>query len=252
MTAQTRREFIKAFAAAMAAALGASLLPGCTPTPTCYAPVMPVPATLTAIARQAATPHPAWSTLRQAWLDVRGHRPPGAYTPLVESHQATLRVLVDAGKLEPAVAAQIQGAFAEVAAYYAKHSGTPTPEMTCYIVVAPTDASGSTAVPASTCYTAPELVHGRAALVQEAAALEAMATQSALDPATVDKARRALEQDIALFELVATFETLAAGEHQQQEDQLVAQYLDGKIDVPPEAAEAALILVALLTNGEVP
>lgn len=275
MTAQTRREFIRTFAAALAAALGAGALPGCapaastpgatrsvptvvppthtpytTPTPTCYAPVEPTP-TATPVA--PVLRHPAWAVLRQAWLDVRERRSPDAYAPLVESHQTTLHVLIDTGELDPAVATQLQTAFGEVAAYYAEHSATPTPEVVidCYDMVEITPSPGGSPAPEH-CYASTELRRGREALAQEAAALEAMAVQSALDPDTVDKARRALEQDIALFELVATFETLAADDHRQQEDQLVAQYLEGRIDVPPETAEAALILVSLLTRGEVP
>lgn len=275
MTTHTRREFIKAFAAALAAALGAGALPGCTPaastpgatrsvptavppthtpdttpTPTCYAPMEVTPTATPAV---PVLHHPAWATLRQAWLDVRERRSPDACAPLIESHQTTLRVLIDAGELDPAVAAQLQAAFGEVAAYYAEHSATPTPEVfiRCYDIVEVRPSPGESPAPGH-CYTSTELRQGREALAQEAAALEAMAAESTLDPATVDKVRRALEQDLALFELVATFETLAAAEHKRQEDELVAQYLEGRIDVPPESAEAALILVALLTRGEAP
>lgn len=247
MTTQTRREFIKAFGAALAAAVGAGLLPGCTPTVTCYA-VMPVTPGPTA----SPTPHPAWTTLRQTWLDVGRSKTLAEIQEYRALHSDTLGELVIAGALDAKVAAEMQRAFVEATNYY---NGTGAMLPTCYTATAPPRPTeiGCYVPPTPTsCYTTGEFGRLQWALSQQIRALTEMDAQSKLDPATVAQAQDALEQDIAVFTLIAACESLPPGEHLAKEDRLVSQFWAATLDAPPEALEAARILVTLLVRGEAP
>jgi hypothetical protein len=242
MTTQTRREFIRTFGAAVAALLGAGWLQGCAPTPTCYAPALPTP-----IAGGLAQRHPAWGRVRQYWLDLPA-RSPAELTGSEGGHRTALDGLVAAGEVDAAVADQLQLAYGEAAGYYRAAREIPP---TCYeptmvppgCYVAPTP---------STCYEAPALAQGRAALVRQLEALQEIAVGGGLDPATVTKARATIEQDIALFELVAALESRPIAEHRAEEDRIAGEFTSSGLTPPPEAVQAARILVDLLAGGEIP
>jgi hypothetical protein len=247
MTTQTRREFIKTFGAALAAALSAGLLPGCTPTVTCYAvgPVTPGPSA-------SPTPHPAWMELRQAWLDVARSKTLAEVREYRAIHSDTLGALVIAGALDAKVAAEMQRAFVEATNYY---NGTGAMLPTCYTATAPPRPTeiGCYVPPTPTsCYTSPEFGRLQWALSQQIRVLAEMDDKSKLDPATLTRAQTALEQDIAVFTLIAACEGLPPGEHLATEDRLVSQFQAAALEAPPEALEAARILVVLLVRGEAP
>lgn len=240
MTTQTRREFIRTFGAAVAALLGAGWLQGCTPTPTCYAPAIPTP-TPGPLARR----HPAWGRVRQYWLDLPA-RSPAELTGSEGGHRTALDELVGASEVEAAVADQLQLAFGEAADYYRLALEIPS---TCYepTVVPP----GCYVAPTpSTCYEAPALAQGRAALARQLEILQDVAAGGELDPATLAKARTTIEQDIALFELVATLEDRPIAEHRVEEDRIAGEFTSGALALPPEAAQAARILVGLLAGTD--
>lgn len=265
---QTRRDFIKAFAAALAAAIGAGLLPGCTPrsatvrstataaptateppyiATTCYlvaaTPDVPV---------ATAAPHPAWAALRRAWIDV------GRCKTLDEIQRqrivqlAALRELVEAGTLDTAVANEMERAFEEATLYY---NGMGMMLPTCYTPTPPprpTEVGCYVAPTPEACYESPELLRLHWALAQQAKTLAEMSDAGKLDPASVAKVQIALGQDIALFELIAACDTLPPGEHLAAEDRLVKQFDAGALDATPEAIQAARYLVALFTGGALP
>jgi hypothetical protein len=174
--------------------------------------------------------------LRNCWLRLdwlaqqtqkdfeRGDR---ALDGLVADHRAALDDLVTAGELDAAVADQMQVAFTE-ASHHVWRSNAP---ITCYepMMVDYTPASSGQ-------------------LAQQADLLAEMAKSDNLDPATVAQAQAAIERDIA-------FLNLSDAETQALYDQLVAtaggtynfpplDELD--LEVTPEAAKAARLLVELL------
>lgn len=247
MTTQTRREFIKAFGAALAAAVGAGLLPGCVPAATCYVPVMVTPGP-----GASPTPHGAWKTVREMWFDVARSKTIAEVKDYRVKHGDALDELAAAGALDAKVAAEMQRAFVEATNYY---NGTGIMLPTCYTATAPPRPTeiGCYVPPTPTsCYTSPELGRLQWALSQQIRALTEMDAQSKLDPATVAQAQDALEQDIAVFTLIAACESLPPGEHLAAEDRYVAQFWTATLATPPEALEAARILVALLVRGEAP
>lgn len=146
---------------------------------------------------------------------------------LVTEHRTALDDLIADGKLDAAVAAQIQVAFIE-ATYHVWRANAP---MTCY-------------EPVMLDYTPT----GASQLVQQATLLAEMAESGDLDPDTVARARGGIERDIAFLALSdqetrALYDELikAAG------DTYVFPTFDElEIGIPPEAREAARFLVELL------
>ena len=146
---------------------------------------------------------------------------------LVDDHRTTLDDLVTLGELEAGVADQVQAAF-RAAAYHVWRSNAP---ITCYepmvIDYTPTSADQ---------------------LVQQAGILAAVAESSDLDPDTVERARAAIERDIA-------FLTLSQAEIQTMYEELIEAAGDTynfpsldqvMLDISPEATEATRFLVELL------
>lgn len=247
MTTQTRREFIQTFGAALAAAVAAGLLPGCVPTTTCYAavPVTPGPSA-------SPTPHGAWKTVRRIWLDVAHSKTIAEVKDYRVKHGDALDQLVAASAVDAQVAGEMQRAFVEATNYY---NGTGIMLPTCYTATAPPRPTeiGCYIPPTPTsCYTSPEFGRLQWALSQQIRVLAEMDEKSKLDPPTVALAQAALEQDIAVFTLIAACESMPPGQHLAAEDRFVAQFWADTLAAPPEALEAARILVALLVRGEAP
>ena len=211
----TRREFMGKIGVALASLLVARCRPA--PTPTCYVampltptPTIPLP---TCYEAPAPTPEPSaqWQPLRSCWFDLDDPRLQSFednefITDLRQRHADALDALVAAGELDPAVADEIAVAFEQAIAHVQRQMAT------CYIALPPEYMP-------------------RQDLVQQAAALEEMAARSDVDPNTVAQAQAALERDLAW---------LAQFQAGQTPDPLFS------IEVPPESAEAARILVNLL------
>ena len=174
--------------------------------------------------------------LRRAWLQLdwlalqskddweRGEK---ARQELAAQHRAALDELVDAGELSSEVADEVQAAF-DAAAYHIYRSNAP---ITCYepmiVDYAPVSSDQ---------------------LTQQAELLTQMAEKGELDPATVSKARAAIERDIA-------FLSLSPDERQALYDQLIQAANQGaavppfdqlELEITPQAAEAARFLLELL------
>lgn len=197
-----RRDFIRSVGVALASLLAVRCRPTPT-TPTCYAPVMPTP------------DYPTWDALRGCWLDLdnpqlQSYEETEFSQALRQRHAAALDELVANGEVERAVADEIAVAFEQAVAHIQRQVAS------CYIMTPPEFAP-------------------RQNLVEQAAALEEMAAQSDIDPATVAQAQEAIERDVAWL---AQF---AAGETPGEPD---------SVEVTPEAAEAARILVQLLLDQQ--
>jgi hypothetical protein len=212
MRATTRRDFIKSIGIAIASLVMVRCIP---------------------FGGQDDSPR---GRLRNCWLQLdwlaqqtqgdydRGDR---AREKLAADHRAALDDLVAAGELDAAVADQMQVAFTE-ASHHVWRSNAP---ITCYeaVMVDYTPASSGQ-------------------LAQQASLLAEIAGSGDLDPTTVAQAQAAIERDIA-------FLNLSDAETQALYDQLVAT-AGGTYDFPPldeldlevtpEAAEAARLLVELL------
>ncbi|GAB4532279.1 MAG: hypothetical protein Kow0063_12600 [Anaerolineae bacterium] len=200
------------------------------PTPTCYT-VVP-----TRTPQSAAPEGKDWDRLRKAWQDLerlarhapdleRGQK---THEQLVAEHQAALDRLVSTGQLEAGIADEMQSAY-EGAAYHVWRANAP---LTCYAPVRPPDYQfGSSSD-----------------LARQAELLAEMAEQSAIDQATVAQAQAAIERDIAFLAMTpedqrALVETVRqmAGDTEN-----FPQLIELDMDVPPESAEAARILIELL------
>jgi hypothetical protein len=223
----TRREFMRDVGISIAALL-AMRCTSCQPT--CYTPVPPTPS-----GRGSE-----WDRLRQPWLDLDllardaqdSERGQATLDRLKAEHRAALDALVSAGQIEPAVADEMQIAF-EGAAWHIWRANAP---MTCY-------------VPS----IGPEYwVQGASNLARQADVLTEMASAADLDPNTVAEAQAAIEQDIAYLSLPEE-EQQAIIERVMAEAGTGGEYpalweLD--LEVSPESAEAARLLVDLLLGRQ--
>jgi hypothetical protein len=219
----TRRQFIRNVGIALA-----TLVMGrCQP---------PVPTTLPT--STMLPKHPIRNRLRDCWLAFErlakqtreSQNDPdageAALRELRAKHQAALDEMVSTDELSPAVAEQVQAAF-DAASYHIWRSNTL---ITCY---------------------APALINysptSSAQLVEQSAALAAMAQSSALEPSTVEKAQAAIERDIA-------FLNLSQDDVQLLYDSLITAaggpgvppFDEVELGVTAEAIEAARFLVSLL------
>lgn len=179
------------------------------------------------------TPH---ERVRQTWLsldelaqetrqdDQRGE---AMLSKLKTGHRAALDELVAAGELSASAATDVQAAL-DAAAYHAWRANAP---ITCY-------------KPATVDYRPT----AAADLGQQAALLAEIAGQGGLDTATVARVQAALERDVA-------FAALTSQEEQALYDRLIQAsqtssaipaFGDVALVIPPEAAEAARFLVAVL------
>jgi hypothetical protein len=206
------------------------------PLATCYAPMPPTP----------TGPASARERLRLCWLsfgelaqatsiESKKSTPSEATTSenafgqeLVSKHRQALDEAVAAGELTPAVADLVQEAY-EAAVYHVWRSNAP---MTCYapVIVDYAPVSADT-------------------LVKQAEVLNEIAGESAVDPATLEKARASIEHDMAFY-------ALTAAEVRTLYDQLIAQsqaqgipnFDSLDLEVTPEARAATEYIIGLLTR----
>jgi hypothetical protein len=158
---------------------------------------------------------PDWAALRACWLDLdnsqlQSFEDTDFSRDLHQRHTEALAKLITRGALDAAVADEIAAAFKEAIAHVQRQQAS------CYIALPPEFAP-------------------RDDLVRQADLLEDLAAEGDIDPETVAQAREALERDITWL---AQFH---AGETPEE--------LEG-IEVTPEAAEAARILVVLLLGDQ--
>jgi hypothetical protein len=213
----TRREFLKGIGVTMASLAMAGCLPG--------------------LSRDRANRSPR-GRLRSFWLRL----PDLAETTekdyeageqlkaeLAAGHQAALDDLVSSGELTGIVADQVQAAFGE-ALYHVWRANAP---ITCY-------------EPAIVNYTPTSADQ----LVQQASLLAGMAKRGDLDPDTVQRARTAIERDIAFLSLTSqeTDELYQALQKAAGDSFHFPSFEELALEIPVEAIEAARFLVDLLTE----
>jgi hypothetical protein len=219
-----RREFMQGVGVMLAGLLATRCAPIVVTTPTPASPT--------------ATPT-AWDRLRKPWHDldrlaqVASDSEQGGQTELqlINDHRAALDNLVSEGELTPPVADEMQAAFTG-AAY---HVWRDNALITCYEPAPGPDYDRESS----------------SDLVRQADLLAEMAGKSAIDPATVAQAQAAIQRDVVYLAMTgeeqhALRERLwqAAGETW---DLPALAELD--LDVPPESAEAAKVLVELLLEN---
>jgi len=241
----TRREFMRGVGVMLASLLTTR----CVSRPTYYVPPpptrtpTPMPTCYTVV--PTATPTPAakkedWDSLRAPWHDLdrlardahdmeRGEK---TRDRLIADHQAALDRLAQVGGLDPVLADDMQAAF-EGAAYHVWRANAP---ITCYVPAPYPDYQ----------------VESSSDLAMQADLLAEMAETSAIDEATVTQAQAAIERDVAFLsmsaqEKKALVEAVMQGASGSGDFPALAQ-LD--MDIPPESAAAARILVELLIARE--
>ncbi len=237
----SRRDFIKLFGIS----LGSLLLVRCQrlrpaePTPTCYAPMPP-----TAGGDVSPGGLSARETLRLCWLSFDKLAETTQSDPastgdfqnqplageLIADHRTALDQLVAAGELTAPVADLVQEAY-NAAAYHIWRSNAP---ITCY-------------EPAYVDYTP----QSASVLVEQSRLLDEIAARGNVDPATLEKARTALEHDLAFYALTdadveALYSTLI--QESQQSGQPAPSFEELELQLTPEARQAAAFLVELLSE----
>jgi hypothetical protein len=230
----SRREFMKGIGVMLASLLTTRC------TTTCYTPVPPEPTCYTAVPTPSPSPSSGegkdWDRLRQAWYGLdrlardapdleKGER---THKRLVSDHQTALNHLVGAGQLDPTIADDMQAAF-EGAAYHVWRANAP---ITCYEAVPYPDYQ----------------IEGSSDLARQADLLAEMAETSDIDPATIAQAQAAIERDIAFLAMTANEQqALIETVRQAAGDTWDLPHLaELNLDVPPESAKAARILVEVL------
>jgi hypothetical protein len=232
----TRRTFMKQIGVTLAALLASGCLPPTPPpTPMCYAPAAPTTAPAsTSTPTPAPTPYPMptcyaappptapavetnenWEALRVCWLDLKdprlGSSGGAAFSSeLLRRHRDALTRLQTAGQLDSEVASAMVIAFDEATVHVQRKMAT------CYEPLPPGQPNPHTS---------------REELTTQAATLTEMAARSVIDPATVARARAALERDLAWL---AQFQ---AGRQPGELEEIRAT---------PAEVEAARLLVELL------
>jgi hypothetical protein len=227
----SRRDFMKVVGISVASLA----LTHCIPFGvTCYAPLPPSP--------YPTEPISTRDRLRRCWLSFgelaqatieeanQGSTETTFGQGLVAEHRAALDELVANGELTASVANLIQEAY-DAAVYHVWRSNAP---MTCYepmiVDYAPVSAS---------------------ILVQQADALEQVASQNGIDPATLEKARTALEHDLAFYALteeeVTSLYDRIINEWQTQGG-TTPSFENLELEITPDAQTAAQFIISLLTN----
>lgn len=175
-----------------------------------------------------------WDPVREAWGDLdrlseladdyeKGEKKRDS---LKRDHRKALDGLVGAGEIETAVADDMQMAFEE-AAYHVWRSSAP---ISCYEPVAWPQYD----------------IDAAASLAKQAELLEKHAAAGTLDEATLAAARAAVQQDMAFLSL----DPARQDEIQRAEAQGGWRSLgELEIEVPPESAEAAALLVQVLAGN---
>lgn len=174
-----------------------------------------------------------WDPVREAWGDLsrlseqaddyeKGEKKRDSLT---RDHRKALDGLVGAGEIEAAVADDMQMAFQE-AAYHVWRSNAP---ISCYEPVAWPQYD----------------IDAAASLAKQAELLEKHAAAGTLDEATLAAARTAVQQDMAFLSLDPT------RQHELQRAEAEGAWRslgELEIEVPPESAEAAALLVQVLAG----
>ena len=200
--------------------------------PTCYAPMPPSP----------TPPDSARGRLRACWTrfdelaqaaiqesseegyeNVFGQQ-------LLDEHRVNLDSIVADGELAPVTADLVQEAY-EAAVFHVWRSNVP---ITCYEPVMVDYAPA-----------------GANVLVKQAEVLEQVADAGEIDPATVERARAALEHDMAFYALSSEevdrlYERLIAEWQSQQ--QAPPAFEDMEFEITPDAQAAARFIVELLVT----
>lgn len=232
----SRREFIKQFGIALASLLTTRCVPPFVRT--CYAPAAPTPTPSSAGQQNSFILSPELERLRACWLELdtlaeqtkKDNQAGSALKQsLIDEHRAALDDLVRLSELSEAAAEQVQLAFKEAA----EHVWAISAPVMCYKETALN-------------YFPPSCQD----LVNQA---ELLAENGDLDPDTVALAQTAIARDMAFLGL-SSEETLALYDKIIQDSTPGTPYPyfeEIELDVPPEAAQAAQFLVALLV-GDVP
>jgi hypothetical protein len=227
----SRRDFMKLVGVSVASLA----LTRCRFIPaTCYAPMPPSP--------YPTEPVSARDRLRACWLrfdelvqktqeeSAQGVTENTFGQQLVAEHRLALDELASAGKLTTAVADLIQEAY-DAAVYHVWRSNA---SMTCYEPMIVDYAPISAGV-----------------LVQQASVLSDIADENSIDPATLEKARAALEHDMAYYALTDE-EVDSLYEHIINEWQTMQQtapaFEEVDLEVTPDAKTAAQFIIDLLTG----
>lgn len=149
---------------------------------------------------------------------------------LIARHRLALDELVAGGGLTAPVADLVQEAY-EAAVFHVWRSNIPA---TCYepVMVDYAPASASS-------------------LVHQAAVLEEIAGQGTVDPSTLDKARAALEHDMAFYalseaEVQSLYDRIIA--EWQEQGQATPDFQQVELEITPEAEAAARFIISLLTG----
>lgn len=213
----TRREFLKSVGVAMAS----MAMTGCSP----------------GLGRDSAGDSPR-GCLRSCWLRLdklaeatrkdyeRGEQ---LKAELAAGHRTALDELVSSAELTAIVADHVQVAFDE-ALYHVWRANAP---ITCYepsiVNYTPTSANQ---------------------LVQQAGLLATMAERGDLNPETVQRARTAIERDIAFLSLTSqeTDDLYQALQEAAGDSFRFPSFEELALEIPAEAIEAARFLVDLLTE----
>jgi hypothetical protein len=227
----SRRDFMKMVGISVAslALTRCKLVPA-----TCYVPMPPSP--------YPTEPEPAREVLKRCWMsfgslaqatidesnqnitdNVLGQQ-------LTAEHKTALNELVDNGDLSPSVADLIQEAY-EAAVFHVWRSNTM---ITCYEPMMVDYAPASAGV-----------------LVQQSEALSDIAKANSIDPEILEKARTALEHDMAYIaltdeEISSLYDRLVAEWQSQQ--QTVPSFGELELEITPDCKTAAQFIIDLLTK----
>ncbi len=236
----SRREFMKLFGASVAALLLTRCRWDSKTEPTEILPVCYTAAPL--VLTPSSTPSSARGRLRRCWLSFGelARRTAGESNTastenafgrqLIQEHRSALDELVAAGGLTAAVADLVQEAF-EAAVYHVWRSNAM---ITCYEPVIVDYAPASAEV-----------------LVRQSEILGQLAGQGTVDAQALDKARAAIQHDMAFYALTdEEVQALYARILKEQQDasQPVPSFEAVTLDATPDARAAARFIVDLLAD----
>jgi len=228
----SRRDFMKLVGVSVASlALTSCRIP--LPV-SCYTPMPPSP--------YPTDPITAKGRLRRYWLSFgelaqttiqdssQGNTDNIFGEQLIAEHRFALDDLVASGELTPSVADLIQEAY-DAAVYHVWRSNAP---MTCYepmiVDYAPVSAS---------------------VLVKQSEVLNEVGDGSSIKPETLEKARAALEHDMAFYaltdaEVTSLYERIVTEWQSQQ--QTIPAFENMELEITPDAKAAAQFIISLFTG----
>ena len=225
----SRRDFMKVVGVSIAS----MVMAGCRPpvVTTCYAALPPTPGPEDDSPRgRLRRCWTSFSKLQQVTTDnaALGTTDDQFGVQLVSDHRLALDELVTSGAISTSVAELVHEAY-QAAVYHVWRSNVP---ITCYEPVLINFSPASAEV-----------------LVQQAAALDSLDSGGTIDAEVLEKARLALEHDLAFYELTdqqvnALYERLLADWESQQQ---APDFASVEIDVSPDAEAAARFILDLIT-----